>query len=304
MDSALVQQFLQHLRSQRKVSLHTSSAYQRDLQGFIEALDSWPSGPPTWDTVNRDHIEHWLARRRAEDVSLRSLQRSLSALRRFYDWLEPQGLAGTHPARHFTLRRERQELPKLLDVDTLQQLLDQPLRDDTPLLCRDHAMLELFYSSGLRLNELSTLQLGDIDASSHLLRVLGKGNKERIVPYGEKAQRSLQRWLKHRPALVSADSHDWVFLNHRGARLGPRGIQKRLDEFAQQAGLLQHLHPHMLRHSFASHLLESSHDLRAVQELLGHRDIRATQVYTHLDFQHLATVYDQAHPRAKRKTES
>lgn len=297
--------FLAHLASQRLASPHTVKAYGRDLAGVADFLDSLAL--PDWAALDRATLEAWAAHRREGGLALRSLQRELSALRRYYDWLQPQGLAGTHPARGYRLRNRGEHLPEVLDVDLVQQLLDAPAPTDAAaaeLWLRDKAILELFYSSGLRLTELSRAKLGDLDLPGGLISVLGKGRKTRVLPVGKQARLALREWLALRPSWAGLESESWLFLTRQGRRLSERSIQSRLAHQATRTGLGQRLHPHMLRHSFASHLLESSHDLRAVQELLGHSDIRATQIYTHLDFQHLATVYDQAHPRARSRRDA
>mgnify|MGYP003530856960 FL=1 len=254
------------------------------------------------------HLEGWIADNRDTGLAIRSIQRQLSAVRRFYDWLGRYDEAGAHPTHGYQLKRIRQDLPQVLDVDLMQQLLDAPAPSEEKAAlqwCRDKAILELFYSSGLRLAELAQLKLTDLDLSGGLITVLGKGRKTRVLPVGKMARSAITQWLSIRQQFVRGQAEPWLFLNQRGTRLSERSIQQRLVHQAERVGLDRRLYPHLLRHSFASHMLESSHDLRAVQELLGHSDIRATQIYTHLDFQHLATVYDQAHPRAKkRKDES
>lgn len=294
--------FLAHLASQRLASPHTIKAYGRDLANLADFLDALKL--PDWAALDRATLEDWVATRREQGLALRSLQRELSALRRYYDWLQPQGLAGAHPARGYRLRNREQHLPEVLDVDLVQQLLDAPAPTEpeaAALWRRDRAILELFYSSGLRLSELSRARLSDIDLPGGLITVTGKGRKTRVLPVGRMAREALRDWLGLRQDWAGSESAQWLFLSKQGRRLSERSIQARLAHQATRTGLGQRLHPHMLRHSFASHLLESSHDLRAVQELLGHSDIRATQIYTHLDFQHLANVYDQTHPRARRR---
>jgi len=243
-------------------------------------------------------------------LEIRSVQRLLSSIRSFYTWLGKNDKVVHNPARGYTLKSRKRELPRLLDVDAIGGLLDGAAPEDAEaarLWVRDRAIMELFYSSGLRLSELAYAKLGSIEWSECLITVLGKGKKERVLPIGSKAATALRAWLKLRPQFLNEDQlsgnekADWLFLGKRGTRLSERSIQLRLAHHATRLGLPQHLHPHMLRHSFASHLLESSHDLRAVQELLGHANISTTQIYTHLDFQQLAAVYDQAHPRANKK---
>lgn len=301
-DRLRLDQFLHELASKRLASAHTITAYHHDIQALALFLER--EQQQTWADLNSALLEAWIGQCREQGLSLRSLQRRLSAIRKFYDWLNIKGEAGSHPSKGYQLKRPRQDLPSVLDVDRIQLLLDAPAPAEplaALLWVRDKAILELFYSSGLRLAELSGLRLGDLDLAAGLVTVLGKGQKTRVLPVGRMAIAAIKNWLAIRPEFVTDKSGSAVFLSQRGGPIGPRSIQARLSHQAQRVGLDIHLHPHMLRHSFASHLLESSHDLRAVQELLGHSDIRATQIYTHLDFQHLANVYDQAHPRAKQR---
>lgn len=294
--------FLRYLSSQRLASTHTIKAYSRDLQALADFLST--QGIAQWRDFNRPLLEAWIGECRDRDLSTRSIARQLSAVRRFYDHLSRTEDVGEHPARGYQLKQQRVALPQVLDVDHIQQLLDAPAPHDEKALRlwhRDKALLELFYSSGLRLAELAQLTLSDIDLRAGLVTVLGKGRKVRVLPVGKLARAAIVTWLGTRPEFVREGGNNALFLSQRGDRLSERSIQARLVHQAARVGLDRKLYPHLLRHSFASHLLESSHDLRAVQELLGHSDIRATQIYTHLDFQHLAAVYDQAHPRAKTK---
>lgn len=226
------------------------------------------------------------------------MQRSLSALRTFFRFLLREGLVKANPAQGISAPKADKALPATLDVDQVAQLLNAPA--SSPLERRDHAILELFYSSGLRLAELANLRLTDVDMRDATVRVTGKGNKTRVIPVGKAALASLQQWLATRSTLATAEEQA-LFVNQRGKHLSVRQIQERVKAWAKRRGLPVHVHPHMLRHSFASHVLESSGDLRAVQELLGHADIATTQVYTHVNFQQLAQVYDKAHPRARKK---
>jgi integrase/recombinase XerC len=292
--------FLTRQRSQRALSPHTLKAYGRDLDKLATFLRQ--NGLCEWRSVDQPLLEEFIAVS-SETLDLRSRQRLLSTLRGFYDWLAETGEAAFNPARGITLKARRRELPRVLDVDVVQKLLDAPAPDDEPeksLWVRDRAMMELFYSSGLRLSELAYSRLPDIDLAASHITVVGKGNKTRRLPLGRKAREALTAWLELRARWANGKSEDWVFLTPKGGRFYERAIQLRLQHQARRAGLAQHVHPHMLRHSFASHLLESSHDLRAVQELLGHADISTTQIYTHLDFQHLAETYDKAHPRSRK----
>ncbi len=290
--------YFEHLRSERQVSAHTLDGYRRDLLKVLALCEK--NSIAAWPELDTRNLRTFIARLHAQGQSSRSLARLLSAVRGFYQYLGREGLCRHDPAAGLAAPKGERRLPRALDADRTAQLLDGALEDDF-LALRDQAMLELFYSSGLRLSELVGLNLAELDLPAGLVRVLGKGNKARELPVGRKAREAIEAWLPLRQLVSPPD--DAVFVGRQGKRLTPRAIQLRV----RQAGvreLGQHLHPHMLRHSFASHMLESSQDLRAVQELLGHADIATTQVYTHLDFQHLAKVYDGAHPRAKRKSES
>ena len=287
-----------HLRSERQVSAHTLQAYRRDLNkvlGFCvkESIASWTA-------LDIQRLRQLVSRLHQQGHSSRSIARLLSAVRGLYHYLNREGLCDHDPANGLAPPKGERRLPKTLDTDRALQLLEGAIEDDF-MAQRDQAILELFYSSGLRLSELTGLNLEQLDLADGLVEVLGKGSKTRVLPVGKKAREALQAWLPLR-ALANPED-DAVFVSQRGRRLGPRAIQLRVKA-AGERELGQNLHPHMLRHSFASHLLESSQDLRAVQELLGHADIKTTQIYTHLDFQHLASVYDSAHPRAKRSKDS
>ncbi|MBA1202194.1 tyrosine recombinase XerC [Pseudomonas capeferrum] len=293
MDSQL-EAYCAYLRSERQVSAHTLLAYRRDLSKVLEYCQS--EGLDSWNALQIQQLRQLVARLHHHGQSARSLARLLSAVRGLYRYLNREGICHHDPASGLSAPKGERRLPKVLDTDRALQLLDGAVDDDF-IARRDQAILELFYSSGLRLSELTGLDLDQLDLSAGLVQVHGKGSKSRILPVGRKAREALQEWLKLRG--ISAPQDKAVFVTRQGRRLSPRAIQQRV-QVAGERELGQHLHPHMLRHSFASHLLESSQDLRAVQEMLGHADITTTQVYTHLDFQHLAAVYDSAHPRAKR----
>ena len=290
--------YFQHLRSERQVSPHTLDGYRRDL---IKVADYCARQQVLqWSELKAHHVRQLVADQHRRGLSSRSLARLLSSLRGLYRYLNQEGLCSHDPAAGIAAPKGEKRLPRLLDTDRAMQLLDGGIEDDF-IGHRDQAMLELFYSSGLRLSELVGLDIDQLDLPAGLVQVQGKGNKARVLPVGRKAREALQAWLPLRALSNPVDGA--VFVSQQGRRLGARAVQLRV----RQAGvreLGQHLHPHMLRHSFASHLLESSQDLRSVQDLLGHADIGTTQIYTHLDFQHLAKVYDQAHPRAKRKQDS
>ncbi|MDZ7661625.1 tyrosine recombinase XerC [Thiohalophilus sp.] len=291
-----VQDYLAKLQNERQVSPHTLSNYQRDLQqlaAFCAAHDL-----TDWSQLDSQHVRQYVAQRHRNGLGARSLQRALSAMRGFFDFLIRAGRLNHNPARDIQAPKIKRKLPHTLDVDKTAALLD--LQGKDPLVIRDRAILELFYSSGLRLAELVQLDRSQLDLAEAQVSLHGKGNKSRIVPVGRQALAALQAWLVVRQAIPLQDEQA-LFVSRQGRRISGRNIQKRLREWAQRQGIDVPVHPHMLRHSFASHLLESSGDLRAVQELLGHSDISTTQIYTHLDFQHLARVYDQAHPRARKK---
>lgn len=285
--------YLTRLRDERQASPHTLAAYGRDLDAALADLAR--AGIDQWADVTPQHVRDLAAQAHRQGRSPSTIARRLSALRGFYRYLLVEGLATSNPAADIQAPKAGRKLPKALDVDAISQLLDQPA--STPLALRDKAMMELFYSAGLRLAELAGIDLGDYRPDEGLVRVLGKGRKQREAPVGGQAAKALKTWLRSRPAVAAAGEMA-LFVSARGTRLSHRAIQARLSQAAKAAGLPAHLHPHKLRHSFATHMLESTKDLRAVQELLGHASIGTTQIYTHLDFAHLASVYDAAHPRA------
>jgi len=299
---SLIGEFIRKLRTERHYSPRTLAAYQRDLQKLARFCDQ--AGIENWRVLEQTHIRRYVAGHHRQGLSSKTLQRELSACRSFFAWLLNNGKLKHNPAIDVRAPKTTRKLPETLDADQAMQLLD--IHPDDLLLVRDHAILELFYSSGLRLSELAALNLADLDMQASMVDVIsGKGGKDRRLPVGRKAQAALKRWLRRRnelePAEKAAPAESALFLTRRGTRMGVRNIQLRVKDWARRQGLDRNLHPHMLRHSFASHMLESSHNLRAVQELLGHEDIATTQIYTHLDFQHLAEVYDRAHPRARKK---
>lgn len=297
-DSALawLPRFLAHLSVERRLSAHTDTSYRADLQRFVAYCGR--NHLPDWRGVDSQHVRMFAAAEFRQGSSPRTIQRRLSALRSFFNFLLRERALESNPAVGVQAPKARKRLPETMDVDLMARLLE--FRTDTQLGVRDKAIMELFYSSGLRLAELVGLNLGDLDRPDRTVRVLGKGRKTRVVPVGKHALDAIARWLKER-ATLAATGEQALFVGARGERLGPRAIQKRIAGWARQQGLGRHVHPHLFRHSFATHLLESSQDLRGVQELLGHANIATTQVYTHLDFQHLAKIYDAAHPRARRK---
>jgi integrase/recombinase XerC len=290
-----IKRFLQHLRDERRLSAHTGEAYARDLDALVAYCRD--QGLATWSAIDSQHVRSFAARCHRRGLSPRSIQRRLSAVRSLFRYMQREGELRNDPAADVRAPRARKRLPVTVDADTMARLLT--FRTDDRLGVRDKAIMELFYSSGLRLAELLGLDLADLDLRDRTVRVLGKGRKARIVPVGSHAVVSLERWLRERTGMAGV-GETAVFVGVNGRRLGPRIVQRRIAAWATRQGLPQHVHPHLFRHSFASHLLESSGDLRAVQELLGHANISTTQVYTHLDFQHLARIYDSAHPRARR----
>lgn len=294
-ESQRIEQFLHHLSVERRLSLHTLSNYRRDLElarGFFA-----DHSITHWRDVTMQHLRTLVAARHRAGIGGRSLQRLLSALRSFYHFLLRERVVAVNPVVGIRAPKSPRRLPRALDVDQTARLLDWDSNE--PLDIRDRAIMELLYSSGLRLSELLALDVADLDFSDATVRVTGKGRKTRVVPVGRHACKALRQWLGIRNTLAGQDTA--LFLNRHGSRLAPRTVQRRLQQWGNKRGLPLRLHPHMLRHSCASHVLESSSDLRAVQELLGHASLSTTQIYTHLDFQHLAQVYDQAHPRARRK---
>lgn len=311
-DDPLLERFCAHLRDERRVSPHTLSSYRRDL----ERLAGWrrEQGLGAWTELRDADIRRYIAARHRRGIGGRTLARELSAVRALFDFLMREQIAVNNPARVIRAPKTARRLPGSLDADSLSALLDAAssasgadegtsaagVEADETLSIRDTAMIELMYSSGLRLAELVAVNLHDIDPTDATLTVVGKGSKTRRVPVGKAALTAVAAWRAVRSQLAAADEPA-LFVSSRGGRIHPRTVQQRLKDWARARGAQRNLHPHLLRHSFASHLLESSGDLRAVQELLGHADIATTQVYTHLDFQHLAQVYDKAHPRARKR---
>jgi len=278
------------------LSVRTREAYQRDL-GLLQNYCA-DNGISSWGKLDGRQLGGFVAGRHRRGIGGKSLQRNLSAIRAFYRFLIKQGHAGRNPAQGLVTPKSPKRLPRTLDVDQVFQLVE--IKETDPLSIRDRAILELLYSSGLRLSELVGLDITSVDMVDAIVTVSGKGNKTRKVPVGKQAIQALKQWLGVR-ADYAKEEELAMFISRRGTRINTRTIQQRLQQWAVKQGLATRVNPHMLRHSFATHILESSSDLRAVQELLGHADISTTQIYTHLDFQHLARVYDKSHPRAKRK---
>lgn len=291
------QQFLNYLRDVRQLSPHTLANYRRDLKSLIAFCKNLNIHAP--GKIGEADIRQWAATLHRHGLAGSSIQRSLSASRSFFNFLGRVHKQRHNPATAVQAPRQSRKLPKTLDADQVNKYLS--FEGDSIVAQRDHAIAELFYSSGLRLAELVALDVEDIDRGSLLLTVTGKGNKTRTVPIGSVAMKAIDTWLAARPPPATGEPEAALFTSSRGGRISARNIQARLKLQGRKSGMHQNVHPHMLRHSFASHMLESSGDLRAVQELLGHANISTTQIYTHLDFQHLAKVYDAAHPRAKRQ---
>jgi integrase/recombinase XerC len=287
-----VEAFLDYLRVERRLSANTGENYRRDLLSLATWMDS--EDIASWRDLHSEQLRSYVASEHRRGLGGSSLQRRLSACRSFFRWLLKHGQLESNPAQGLRGPKAPRKLPQVLDADEMNRLVEVPT--DSVLGKRDRAILELFYSSGLRLSELCALRWDALDLADGVVRVTGKGGKTRIVPVGRHAREALENWRSE-----SAPTTQSPVFPGRNGPITPRAVQLRLRQLAQSQGIWKRVYPHLLRHSFASHLLESSGDLRGVQELLGHADIATTQIYTHLDFQHLAKVYDAAHPRARRK---
>ena len=297
LDKSAIENYLGYLKISRQLSANTLTSYTHDLDTFYHFLCK--HADINWQSVKPYLIRDFVAlQHRKHHLSGKSIQRQLSSIRSFYKYLIKESLAENNPAMGIKAPKSSRKLPKPISVDQIFRLSD--CKDRHWLDTRDRAILELFYSSGLRLTELTNLDINAIDSKDATVRIVGKGNKTRITPIGSHALAALADWLQQRTE-IAALGEKALFVSNRGSRIHPRTVQKRLEYWGLKQNLNQGLHPHQLRHSFASHLLESSGNLRAVQELLGHADISTTQIYTHLDYQHLAEVYDQAHPRARAR---
>ncbi len=293
--------FYEYLRSEKGLSLHTQKNYQHQLE--IVAQQLFDLGVIDWKHVDTPWVRQITTKGMRQGIKPSSLATRLSSLRSFFDFLILRGILQANPAKEVSAPKKNKALPKNLDVDEINQLLE--VNDDDTLAIRDRAMMELMYGAGLRLAEMISLDVRDINNSSGEIRVVGKGNKERKVPFSGEAQKWVSKWLSVRPALLKTEElttdESALFISKQGRRISPRNVQKRMEQWGLKQGVNSHISPHKLRHSFATHVLESSSNLRAVQELLGHENISTTQVYTHLNFQHLAQEYDKAHPRAHKK---
>jgi integrase/recombinase XerC len=295
-ERAWIPRFLGSLRNERRYSRHTEAAYRRDLDCLLRHCTE--AGVATWRALDNYHLRSFAAAEHRRGLSPRSVQRRLSAARSFFEYLLREGAVERNPAVDIAAPKAEKRLPATVDADRLAKLLETP--GDETLTLRDRALMELLYSSGLRLSELVGLDVTDLDLADRTVRVTGKGGKTRVVPVGRHAVAALSDWLRRRADLARPGEHA-LFLSERRTRMSARAVQARVSHWAMRQGVGVKMHPHVFRHSFATHLLESSGDLRAVQELLGHADVSTTQVYTHLDFAHLARVYDQAHPRARKR---
>jgi len=289
--------FVKHLEHEKRLSPHTVSNYQRDLELFLKYCETHDI--KNWRDCSVYFLRAFIASKYRNGLGGRSIQRHLASIRSFFHYLVRESVVKNNPLIGLSAPKAERKLPNPLDVDQLSQLLNHEESND-PIVIRDLAMLELMYSSGLRLAELVSLDVSDIDLKDAAIPVTGKGNKTRIVPVGKIALERIKQWCSVRGRFCQ-DKEPALFVSRRGTRIAARSVQQRFKNWGIKKALDSHLHPHRLRHSFASHLLESSGDLRAVQELLGHADISTTQIYTHLDYQHLAEVYDRAHPRARKR---
>ncbi|MGL1194414.1 tyrosine recombinase XerC [Vibrio parahaemolyticus] len=291
-----LERFYEFLRSEKGLSLHTQRNYKQQLETMVQHLAEM--GLKDWSQVDAGWVRQLAGKGMREGMKASSLATRLSSLRSFFDFLILRGEMSANPAKGVSAPRKKRPLPKNLDVDEVNQLLE--VNEDDPLAIRDRAMMELMYGAGLRLAELVSVDVRDVQLRSGELRVIGKGDKERKVPFSGMATEWVGKWLRVRGDLA-APGEPALFVSKLGTRISHRSVQKRMAEWGQKQSVASHISPHKLRHSFATHMLESSNNLRAVQELLGHENISTTQIYTHLDFQHLAQAYDQAHPRARKK---
>ena len=292
-----INDFLSYLETVKQLSNHTTNSYRRDLNKFSDFLSD--SAIDTWQEVRESEVRSYINKERRRGLNPRSIQRILSSCRSFFNYLLQERIIDKSPAENISSPKSSSLLPKAMDADLVHRLLD--FKPNGIFEVRDKAIAELLYSSGLRLSELCDLDLSSLDIKERICRVLGKGKKTRDIPVGKKAIQSIRDWMLYRKELIESKQTETkaLFLNNKGSRISPRSVQLRLEKLCVSRGL-PGINPHMLRHSFASHVLESSGDLRAIQEMLGHSDIGTTQIYTKLDFQHLSKVYDQTHPRAKK----
>lgn len=295
---APLERFYRFMETERGLSFHTRKNYQQQLETMASQLTHL--GVTQWQEVDAAWVRQLASKGMRDGMKASSLATRLSSLRSFFDFLVLRGEMNANPAKGVSAPRKKRPLPKNLDVDEVAQLLE--VDESDPLSIRDRAMMELMYGAGIRLSEMVSINTKDVSFFSGEIRVVGKGDKERKVPFSGQAKIWVDKWLKVRSSLEK-EPQDALFLSKLGRRISHRSVQKRFEEWGIKQGVASHISPHKLRHSFATHVLESSNNLRAVQELLGHENISTTQIYTHLDFQHLADVYDKAHPRAKKKND-
>lgn len=295
MEEKHLERFINHLQSERRLSANTLINYKKDIEDFSKL--PFVKEYQKWSDISEIDIRQFVSYLHRNGRSPRTISRKLSSLRTFYNYLIRESITSHNPANDISPPKSGKKLPNTLDVDQTVRLIE--IEDKDILSIRDKAIMELFYSCGLRVSELVSLDLNHVDLRSKETRVTGKGNKTRIVHIGSKAVEAINKWIKVRDNLCNIDE-EALFVSQKGKRISVRTVQQRVKDWAKEQGISCNVHPHMLRHSFASHMLESSGDLRAVQEMLGHADISTTQIYTHLNFQHLADVYDKAHPRAKK----
>ncbi|MEG3591683.1 MAG: tyrosine recombinase XerC [Pseudomonadota bacterium] len=291
-----LEDFIVFLKSERNYSTHTVKSYSQDIRYFFTYCKKFNS--PELSNITTTDIKEYAAKLNRIGRAPSTIQRSLSSIRTFYAYLQKEKIVKINPALNAKGPKLHRKLPKVMNVDEMSRLLDNNKKTD--LVIRDVAIIELLYSSGLRVSELTSLDIQNISIRSSEVKVTGKGNKQRVVPIGKSAINALKLWLTVRKK-HDFDNQEALFLNNKGKRLSARSVQLRLRKLALEKGINKTVHPHVMRHSFASHLLESSGDLRAVQEMLGHSNLSTTQIYTHLDYQHLSQVYDKAHPRARKK---
>jgi integrase/recombinase XerC len=290
-----LKEYLNFLNFERGLSPLTRESYARDIRNLLNL-----AGANDLNSLQNIHIRRYIASLHSKGLGGKSIARMLSSWRGFFDFLVQRKSFENNPVIGLRAPKSAKTLPQALSIEQAVKLVD--IRDDAILSLRDHAILELFYSSGLRLSELVNLNIDALNFGDGTVTVTGKGNKTRIVPLGSHAIDAIQTWLEKRKIILAIKpAEKAVFIGLQGRRISARNIQYRMKEWSIKQGINSSVHPHMLRHSFASHVLQSSQDLRAVQEMLGHANISTTQVYTHLDYQHLTKVYDQAHPRAKKK---
>jgi integrase/recombinase XerC len=293
-NNSYIQNFIEHIKFEKRLSPNTIKNYLRDISLLKKQTPN-----KNFQSYKVEDIRRSVSILHQEGINGKSLSRMLSSWRGFFDFLSDRYKFNQNPVIGIKAPKSKKTLPQTLSIDQVMKLIN--ITDDSLLGIRDHAVMELFYSSGLRLSELVNIKLHEINTDDNTATITGKGDKTRVVPIGKYAMKALNKWLIEREKIKNISlENKFVFLSKKGLPLGARSIQYRLKYWAKKQGIPENIHPHLLRHSFASHILQSSQDLRAVQELLGHANISTTQIYTHLDYQHLSKIYDQAHPRAKK----